>query len=69
MAKLRTEVGPEVAQYRQRYSLSQSDMADLLNISVSTLRNWEHGAQGCSLAKVVLALLRFKPEDLRKVLH
>jgi DNA-binding transcriptional regulator YiaG len=69
MAKTRTEIGPQIAQYRQRYGLSQSQAAELLRISVNTLRNWEHGTQGCALAAIVLALLRFKPEDLRRVLH
>lgn len=45
---------PDVRSIRSRYRLSQAKFADMLGISVSTLRNWEQG--------------RRKPEGAARVL-
>jgi putative transcriptional regulator len=37
----------DVRTIREGYSLSQSQFASLLGISVKTLQNWEQGRRGC----------------------
>ncbi len=68
------EVMQEMAQYtrelRQRLKLSQVDLANRLNVSVDTLRNWEQGKRYPSgSARALLHVLDKAPETVLRVLN
>lgn len=59
---------PDVASIREKYSMSQSEFAALLGISLATLQNWEQGRrrpQGP--ARVLLHLAEKNPNVLLDV--
>lgn len=59
---------PDVASIREKYSMSQSEFAALLGISLATLQNWEQGRrrpQGP--ARVLLHIAEKNPKALLDV--
>lgn len=61
---------PDVRSIRDRYGLSQPKFADMLGISVSTLRNWEQGRRKPEGAARILLLVAAKyPETVLEVVH
>lgn len=56
---------PDVQSIRQQYGLSQEKFAQLLGISVATLRNWEQGRRTPEgPAKVLLRVAATHPEAI-----
>lgn len=54
---------PEVQKLRKKYGLSQDKFAQLIGISVGTLRNWEQGRRKPEgPARVLLAIVEKHPE-------
>ena len=65
-----TMTPPRVRLIRQRTNLTQDTFARFLNISVSTLQNWEQGRrQPTGPAKALLHALENDPENVLKALH
>lgn len=61
---------PDVQAIRQQYGLSQAKFAQLLGISVSTLRNWEQGRRHPEgPARVLLQVAAKHPEAILDVVH
>ncbi|KAA0229785.1 helix-turn-helix domain-containing protein [candidate division KSB1 bacterium] len=61
---------PDVRSIRDHYGLSQPKFADMLGISVSTLRNWEQGRRKPEGAARILLLVAAKyPEKILEVVH
>ena len=61
---------PDVQAIRQQYGLSQVKFAQLLGISVSTLRNWEQGRRHPEgPARVLLQVAAKHPEAILDVVH
>ncbi|NUO84255.1 helix-turn-helix domain-containing protein [candidate division KSB1 bacterium] len=61
---------PNVRSIRDHYGLSQPKFADMLGISVSTLRNWEQGRRKPEGAARILLLVAAKyPETVLEVVH
>jgi len=61
---------PNVRSIRDRYGLSQPKFADMMGISVSTLRNWEQGRRKPEGAARVLLLVASRyPEAVLEVVH
>ena len=61
---------PDVRSIRDHYGLSQPKFADMLGISVSTLRNWEQGRRKPEGAARILLLVAAKyPETILEVVH
>lgn len=61
---------PDVRSIRDRYGLSQPKFAEMLGISVSTLRNWEQGRRKPEGAARILLLVAAKyPETVLDVVH
>ena len=61
---------PDVRSIRDHYGLSQNKFADMLGISVSTLRNWEQGRRKPEGAARILLLVAAKhPEAVLEVVH
>ena len=59
---------PDVRSIRDHYGLSQPKFADMLGISVSTLRNWEQGRRKPEGAARILLLVAAKyPETVLEV--
>lgn len=60
------EVTPEDVQaIRKKTGLSQSNFAQVLDVNVGTLRNWEQGQRRPSgPARVLLRALRARPEEV-----
>jgi len=59
---------PDAKTIRAKLSLTQSEFATLLNISVNTLRNWEQGRRTPEgPAKVLLNIANLHPEVLLHV--
>ena len=58
---------PEVQRLRTKYGLSQNSFANLIGISVGTLRNWEQGRRKpTGPANVLLLIAERNPEVLFK---
>jgi DNA-binding XRE family transcriptional regulator len=59
-----SSVGEKLKQRRQSLSLTQQQVADVLGVSVTTVKNWEAGRH---IPKLYLAILRtvFKEECAR----
>jgi len=56
---------PNAKEIREKYKLTQNEFANLLNISVNTLRNWEQGRRTPDgPAKVLLNIANTHPEVL-----
>jgi putative transcriptional regulator len=61
---------PNVQAIRQQYGLSQEKFAQLLGISVATLRNWEQGRRTPEgPAQVLLRVARKHPEAILDVVQ
>jgi putative transcriptional regulator len=61
---------PDVRSIRDHYGLSQPKFADMLGISVSTLRNWEQGRRKPEGAAQILLLVAAKyPKTVLEVVH
>ena len=55
---------------RQRTSLSQSEFADLIGVSVKTLQNWEQDRRHpTGPAAVLLRIIAFEPQLAVKAIH
>ncbi len=56
---------PNVKEIRSKFNLTQVEFANLLNISVATLRNWEQGRRKPEgSARVLLNVANSNPEVL-----
>ncbi len=56
---------PEVQKLRKKYGLSQDKFAQLIGISVGTLRNWEQGRRKPEgPARVLLTIVERHPEAI-----
>lgn len=61
---------PNVRSIRDHYGLSQPKFADMLGISVSTLRNWEQGRRKPEGAARILLLVAAKyPETVLEIVQ
>ena len=61
---------PNVREIRKRYSLSQSEFAALLGISVRTLQNWEQGRRAPrGPARVLLQVAERHPDAVWDAVH
>lgn len=66
----RSEDVPDVLAIRERLGLSQTRMAALMGISVSTLRNWEQGRRRPEgPARVLLRVADKHPEAVLDAVH
>jgi putative transcriptional regulator len=62
-----TEFRPVIKELREARNLTQKELADLVGIDVSTLRNWESGRSGIELIVKIAKLcnvLDCSPEEL-----
>lgn len=60
----------DVRELRERYDLSQAELAALLGISVDTLQNWEQGRrQPVGPAKVLLQVVAKHPDAVWDVVR
>jgi len=65
-----THDGLDVPAIRQQYKLSQEKFAQLLGISVATLRNWEQGRRTPKgPAQVLLRVAAKHPEAILDTVH
>ena len=64
------EVGAqEIRSLRNRFAMSQSVLAGLLNVSTKTVQSWEQGLRKPSQAALrLIQVLRARPELIRDVL-
>jgi putative transcriptional regulator len=61
---------PDVRSIRSHYGLSQAKFADMLGISVSTLRNWEQGRRKPEgAARVLLRVAAKYPDAILEVVY
>jgi len=61
---------PDVKAIRQQYGLTQSKFAELLGISIATLRNWEQGRRRPEgPARILLSVAAKHPEAILDVVH
>jgi putative transcriptional regulator len=61
---------PDVKTIRRRFKLSQPKFANLLGISVGTLRNWEQGRRKPEgAARVLLVVAAKYPEAILDTIH
>lgn len=61
---------PDVAAIRERFGVSQSRFAEMLGISVGTLRNWEQGRRRPEgPAEVLLEVAYRAPETVLRVVR
>ncbi len=59
---------PPVVEARQKVGLSQSRFAELLGVSVRTLRDWEQGRRKPSRAAIsLIQIAKQRPDVLREV--
>ena len=59
---------PNAKDIRKKFNLTQEEFANLLNISVATLRNWEQGRRKPEgPARVLLKIAATSPEVLMKL--
>lgn len=59
----------EIAALRKRLGTSQTEFAEMINVSVATIRNWEQGRrvpQGP--AKALLSIVAALPRETHKIL-
>ncbi len=61
---------PNPKSIREKLSLTQEQFANLMNISIYTLRNWEQGRREPEgPAKVLLNVVNYHPEVLRELVY
>ena len=61
---------PDIARIRKRLGLSQNQFADVFQIPVRTLRNWEQGLRKPEgPAQVLLRVIERQPMAVLKALH
>ena len=61
---------PDVKAIREQYGLTQSKFAELLGISIATLRNWEQGRRRPEgPARILLSVAAKHPEAILDALH
>ena len=61
---------PDVKAIRDQYGLSQAKFAELLGISIATLRNWEQGRRRPEgPARILLSVAAKHPEAILDSLH
>ena len=61
---------PDVRGIRKQYGLSQIQFAELLGISVATLRNWEQGRRRPEgPARILLSVAAKHPEAILDTVH
>lgn len=61
---------PDIRQIREGFSLSQSEFAAMLGISVKTLQNWEQGRRTPpGPARVLLQVAKRHPDAVRDVVR
>src|ERR1051325_2949640 len=67
----RFEVGSSgIRAIRQRTSLSQSDFANLIGVSVKTLQNWEQDRRRpTGPAAALLKIIAYEPQLVMKAIH
>ncbi|MCW1885283.1 type II toxin-antitoxin system MqsA family antitoxin [Luteolibacter flavescens] len=59
----------EAAKIRHDLNLTQPDFAELLGVSVATVRKWERGTgQPSGAARTLLAVAKHHPEVIREVI-
>ena len=61
---------PDVKAIRERFELSQSQMAAFLNVSAKTLQNWEQGRRGpTGAAQTLLRVMEREPKAVMRALR
>lgn len=61
---------PDVKAIREQYGLTQSKFAELLGISIATLRNWEQGRRRPEgPARILLSVAAKHPEAILDSVH
>ena len=61
---------PDVKTIRERFGMSQSDMATFLNVSKRTLENWEQGRRGpTGPAQTLLRIMQREPQAVLRALR
>ncbi len=61
---------PDVKAIRGAFDMSQSQLAKFLDLSLSTLQNWEQGRRGPSgAAQTLLRVMEKEPEAVMRALH
>lgn len=61
---------PDVKAIREQYGLTQSKFAELLGISIATLRNWEQGRRRPEgPARILLSVAAKHPEAILDAVH
>lgn len=64
--KQRFEIGKRIRKYREDCGLSQTELADILNISSGRLSNWEHGLHrpNANIISEICNALNVSPSDI-----
>lgn len=61
---------PDVKTVREKFGMSQADMATFLNVSKRTLENWEQGRRGpTGPARTLLRIMDREPRAVRRALR
>lgn len=61
---------PDVKGIRERFGLSQSQMATFLNVSKRTLENWEQGRNSpTGPAQTLLRIMELEPQAVQRALR
>ncbi len=61
---------PDVRAVREKFGMSQADMATFLNVSKRTLENWEQGRRGpTGPAQTLLRIMEREPRAVRRALR
>ncbi len=61
---------PAVKAVREKFGMSQADMATFLNVSKRTLENWEQGRRGpTGAAQTLLRIMDREPRAVRRALR
>lgn len=61
---------PDVKAVREKFGMSQADMATFLNVSKRTLENWEQGRRGpTGPAQTLLRIMEREPRAVRRALR
>lgn len=60
------EITAALYAYRDKYGLTQAQLAELMRLSVRTVQCWEQGRR-CSLGRQILALLTLDPSALEAI--